>query len=94
MNSPFSVPWGHGRSRQCWGCGLTQRVGQLGGRAAEDSRRAAEDSRRATDELCERRCARRQAVGSRSCTATQPRRTTALRARRRPYSQQWLHLPF
>ena len=31
----------------------------LGGRAAEDSRRAAEDSRRATDELCERRCARR-----------------------------------
>ena len=30
-----------------------------GGRAAEDSRRAAEDSRRATDELCERRCARR-----------------------------------
>jgi|SRR6266511_545705 hypothetical protein len=19
MNSPFSVPWGHGRSRQCWG---------------------------------------------------------------------------
>ena len=33
-----------------------------GGRAAEDSRRAAEDSRRATDELCERRCARRLAI--------------------------------
>src|SRR6185369_15082635 len=32
---------------------------RLGGRAAEDSRRTAEDSRRATDELCERRCARR-----------------------------------
>src|SRR6185369_1883491 len=38
-------------------------------RTAEDSRRTAEDSRRTTDELCERRCARRQAVGSRSCTA-------------------------
>src|SRR6185369_8896167 len=36
------------------------RAEATGGRAAEDSRRAAEDSRRATDELCERRCARRR----------------------------------